>query len=81
MVSYSGHCFDTCYTVTDKLFPNSICTFSELTKYVVLESQGLSRHSQEPATGPYPEPIESTPHTHPTNTLSEFTVNANAYKK
>jgi hypothetical protein len=36
------------------------------TNYVAPEPEGSSRHSQQPATGPYPEPIESTSRTpHP----------------
>jgi hypothetical protein len=29
---------------------------------MVQEPEGLSLHSQQPATGPYPEPIESSQH-------------------
>jgi hypothetical protein len=36
-----------------------------LSNSVALELKGLSPHSQEPATGSYPEPVEST--THPAN--------------
>jgi hypothetical protein len=32
-----------------------------LTNWVALEPKGSSSHFQEPATGPYPEPVESTP--------------------
>jgi hypothetical protein len=31
-----------------------------ISTFVALELQGSSRHSKEPATGPYPEPVEST---------------------
>jgi hypothetical protein len=34
-----------------------------LTNSVVQEPEGRSPHSQQPATGPYPEPVESNPHT------------------
>jgi hypothetical protein len=29
------------------------------------EPEGSSPHSQQPASGPYPEPVESNPHTPP----------------
>jgi len=32
-----------------------------LTNYMVPEPEGSSPHSQQPATGPYPAPVESTP--------------------
>jgi hypothetical protein len=38
--------------------------FAQLTNSVAPEPEGLSPHSQQPATGPYPVPIESIPHTH-----------------
>jgi hypothetical protein len=36
-----------------------------LTNYEVPESEGSSRGSQEPATGPYSDPTESTPYSQP----------------
>jgi hypothetical protein len=33
-----------------------------LSNSVALQPEGSSPHSQEPATSPYPEPVESTPH-------------------
>jgi hypothetical protein len=33
-----------------------------MTNSVALEPKGSSRHAQEPVTGPYPEPDESTPY-------------------
>jgi hypothetical protein len=36
-----------------------------LTNSVAPEPEGSSPHSQQPASGPYPEPGESTPHTPP----------------
>jgi hypothetical protein len=36
---------------------------SKLTNYVEQEPEGSSPHLQHPATGPYPEPVESNPHT------------------
>jgi hypothetical protein len=38
------------------------CKPNSLTHSVVLEPEGSSPHSQQPANGPYPEPGESTPH-------------------
>jgi hypothetical protein len=35
------------------------------TNLVVQEPEGLSLHSQQPASGPYPEPVESSPHPYP----------------
>jgi hypothetical protein len=40
---------------------------SELTNSMAPEPEGSSPHSQQPPNGPYPEPGESTPHRHPTN--------------
>jgi hypothetical protein len=39
----------------------SLDLYHALTNSVVLGPEGSSLHSQQPATGPYPEPIESTP--------------------
>jgi hypothetical protein len=32
------------------------------TNSVAQETEGSSSHSQQPATGPHPEPVESNPH-------------------
>jgi hypothetical protein len=39
----------------------TITTFSDLTNSVAQEPEGSSPHSQQPATGPCPEPVESNP--------------------
>jgi hypothetical protein len=36
--------------------------FSRITNFVAKEPEGSSPHSQQPATGPCPERIESNPH-------------------
>jgi hypothetical protein len=40
------------------------CITNEVTNYMVPEPGGSLLHSPEPATGPYPEQGECTPHTH-----------------
>jgi hypothetical protein len=39
-----------------------LCIPPNITNSVAQEREGSSPHSQQPATGPYPEPVESTPH-------------------
>jgi hypothetical protein len=42
---------------------NKKCSpIENLTNSVAQEPEGSSPHSQQPATGPYPEPVESNPH-------------------
>jgi hypothetical protein len=36
--------------------------FASITNSVAQKPEGSSPHSQQPATGPYPEPVESNPH-------------------
>jgi hypothetical protein len=41
----------------------SVTAQEELTNSMAQEPEGSSLHSQQPATGPCPEPVESNPHT------------------
>jgi hypothetical protein len=41
---------------------NEVFLWEQQTKSVAQEPEGSSPHSQQPATGPYPEPVESSPH-------------------
>jgi hypothetical protein len=39
-----------------------VCVYIRITNSVAQESEGSSPHSQQLATDPYPEPVESNPH-------------------
>jgi hypothetical protein len=41
---------------------NTIINIVIKTNSVAQEPEGSSPHSKQPATGPYPEPVESNPH-------------------
>jgi hypothetical protein len=55
MNTNNGRCL--CY-----LDPLPVSKPKQITNSVAQEPEGPSPHSQQPATGPYPEPAESNPH-------------------
>jgi hypothetical protein len=50
------------YLIQQLKSAENIKTLSVKTNSVAQEPEGSSRHSQQPATGPCPEPVESNPH-------------------
>jgi hypothetical protein len=56
----------------DTCIGNLACSGFELTKSLVPVPAGSSPYLQEPTTGPYPDPIGSTPPHHPTASLPKI---------
>jgi hypothetical protein len=61
--TYYNMCFNLPFVYPSRYLCVCVCVCVCITNSVAQEPEGSSPHSQQPTTGPCPEPVESNPHT------------------